>query len=157
MKKLLFLPLVFVGCSLTTTTQKVKNFATCYINKIPAPTWVCYQSSFLSIGKVHTDSFTKLKQEEAYSLGVSEFVAKLQSKTKLFLRKLNIDDKEILKEVKEFVILNAIEGDSWFDKKSKMLYVKVEVSKDEFKKFLYSKLKTKVKKSTFLMMFDETF
>ena len=91
-KTYLLLPLIFLGCTFTNTTQKVKEFTKCFIHQIPAPFWVCYQSSFLSVGKIHTNKFSRLKQEEAYSVGVSELIAKLQAKTKLFLRKLDIND-----------------------------------------------------------------
>jgi len=157
MKRLLFLlPAFFLGCSISNTTVKVKKFTKCYVNQIPAPFWVCYQSSFLSVGKVHTDKLTRLKQEEAYSLGVSELIAKLQSKTKLFLRKLALIDKKIDSEIKDFVILNALQGDSWYSEKEKMIYVQVKIDKDEFKNFLFEKF-NKVKKEELQRTFDETF
>jgi len=108
------------------------------------------------VGKVHTDKLTRLKQEEAYSLGVSELIAKLQSKTKLFLRKLALIDKKIDSEIKDFVILNALQGDSWYSEKEKMIYVQVKIDKDEFKNFLFEKF-NKVKKEELQRTFDETF
>ena len=100
MKKIYFLlPLIFFGCSFTNTTQKVEKFTKCYVHQIPAPFWVCYQSSFLSVGKVHVNKPSRLKQEEAYSVGVSELINKLQIKTKLFLRKLNIKNDELIKKI----------------------------------------------------------
>jgi len=158
MKKLFFiLPLVFLGCSFTNTSTKVKEFAKCYVHQMPAPFWVCYQSSFLSVGKVHADKLTRLKQEEAYSLGVSELISKLQSKTKLFLRKVGMDDKVDLDgKIKDFVILNALQGESWYSKKEKMIYVQVKIDAKEFKKFLYENLNG-VDKEEFQEAFDETF
>ena len=101
MKKIYFLlPLIFWGCSFTNTTQKVKKFTKCYVHQIPAPFWVCYQSLFLSVGKVHANKISRLKQEEAYSLGVSELIAKLQAKTKLFLRKLNVKDHKLIEQIR---------------------------------------------------------
>jgi len=143
---LLWVSLVFIGCSVSNTTEKVQNFAKCYIHKLPAPFWVCYQSSFLSIGKTHSDKLSRLKQEEAYSLGVTDLISKLQSKTKLFLRKLDVKNDKLITKVKDFVVLNAIQGDSWYDKKDKMIYVQVKLNKDEFKKFLFDDLKNKDKK-----------
>ncbi len=155
MRKILFLlPLFFLGCSVSDTTVKVKKFTQCYVHKLPAPFWVCYQSSFLSVGKVHVTKLTRLKQEEAYSLGVSELIAKLQSKTRLFFRKLNITDKKIDSEIKNFVILNAIQGDSWYDAKEKVIYVQVKINKSEYKKFLFEKFG---KNPKFKSAFDETF
>jgi len=157
MKRLLFLiPAFFIGCSISNTSTKVTKFAKCYIHQMPAPFWVCYQSPFLSVGKVHAQKITRLKQEEAYSLGVSELIAKLQSKTKLFLRKLAIEDKNIDSEIKDFVILNALQGDSWYSKSEKMIYVQVKIDKDEFKKFLFEKCK-KIDKNVLESTFDETF
>ncbi|ACM93086.1 putative lipoprotein [Nautilia profundicola AmH] len=157
MKRLLFLaPLIFLGCSVSNTTTKVTEFTKCYVHQLPAPFWVCYQSSFLSVGKVHADKLNRLKQEEAYSLGVSELVAKLQSKTKLFLRKLGLEDKNIDSEIKDFVILNALQGDSWYSKDEKMIYVQVKIDKEEFKKFLFDKCK-KIDKKVLENTFDETF
>jgi hypothetical protein len=157
MKKVYFLlPLVFLGCSFTNTSQKVKNFTKCYVHQIPAPFWVCYQSSFLSVGKVHANKLLRLKQEEAYSVGVSELIAKLQIKTKLFLRKLNIKNDELIKKIKDFVILNALQGESWFNGKEKMIYVQVKLDKDEFKNYLFEKLK-KIDKKILESTFDETF
>jgi len=156
MKYLLLVPLVFIGCaSVSQTSQSVKNFAKCYIHQMPAPFWICYQSSFMSVGKVKSNKLSRLKQEEAYSAGVSDLVVKLQSKTKLLLRKLGIEDKKILDKVKNFIIVNAIEDNTWYDKKNKMIYVKVVVNKNEFKKFLKNNLKVDNKK--FKEIFDETF
>jgi hypothetical protein len=156
-KYMLLIPLVFLGCSFTNTTQKVKNFTKCYVKQIPAPFWVCYQSAFISVGKVHSDKITRLKQEEAYSIGVSDLVFKLQSKTKIFLRKLGIEDKKLINEVKDYVILSALQGDSWYSDKEKMIYVQVKIDEKEFKNFLYEKLKNKVKEKEFESAFDETF
>jgi len=157
MKKLLFtIPLLFLGCSFTNTSHKVKEFTKCYVHQMPAPFWVCYQSSFLSVGKVHADKLTRLKQEEAYSLGVSDLIAKLQMKTKLFLRKFNIKDGKIDDAVKDFVILNAIQGDSWYNEKEHMIYTQVQVDKKEFEKFLKSRY-PKLDEKEFKSVFDETF
>jgi len=157
MNKLFYLiPLVFLGCGISNTTAKVKKFTKCYVHQMPAPFWVCYRSSFLSVGKVSADKLTRLKQEEAYSLGVSELIAKLQSKTKLFLRKLGIEDKKIDSQIKDFVILNVLQGESWYDKKDKMIYVEVKIDKEEFKKFLFEKYK-KIDKKVLESTFDETF
>jgi hypothetical protein len=158
MKKeyLLILGLIFAGCSVSNTTTKVSEFAKCYVHKVPAPFWICYQSPFLSVGKVHSERFNRLKQEEAYSLGVSELIAKLQAKTKLFLRKLEIQDAQAVADIKDFVVLNAIQGDSWYDEKENMIYVQVKISKEEFKNFLLEKL-PKTDKKKFQSIFDETF
>jgi len=154
MRYLLLVPLLFIGCaSINQTSKNIKNFTKCYIHKIPAPFWICYQSSFMSVGKVKAQKLSRIKQEEAYSQGVSDLIAKLQSKTKLFLRKLDIKGNDILKEIKSFVIVNAIQKETWYDKKNKMLYVEVIVDKKEFKKFLESKVKTK----NFEEIFNETF
>ena len=155
-KTYLLLPLIFLGCTFTNTTQKVKEFTKCYVHQIPAPFWVCYQSSFLSVGKVHTNKLSRLKQEEAYSLGVSELIAKLQAKTKLFLRKLDINDNNLIEEIKDFVILNALQGDTWFNEKEKMIYVQVKLNKNEFEDYLFEKLK-KIDKKVLKSTFDETF
>jgi len=157
MKRALYLlPLFFLGCSISNTTTKVKEFTKCYVKQIPAPFWVCYQSSFLSVGKVHAEKVTRLKQEEAYSVGVSELIAKLQAKTKLFLRKLGLEDKNIDSEIKDFVILNALQGDSWYSKDEQMIYVQVKVDSNDFEKFLLSKFKDRDKKEL-KSIFDETF
>ncbi len=153
-KKTLALSLIgiifFTGCSFTKTSSNIKNFTKCYIHKIPAPFWVCYQSPFQSVGKVVAKKISRLKQEEAFSLGVSDLVNKLQAKTKLFLRRIGVSDekkiKTILDEVKNFVIVNAYQGESWYSNKEKMLYVRVFVNKDEFEKFLLSNFKNKDKK-----------
>jgi len=154
MRYLLLVPLLFIGCaSINQTSKNIKNFAKCYIHKIPAPFWICYQSSFMSVGKVKVEKLSRIKQEEAYSQGVSDLIAKLQSKTKLFLRKLNIKNSDILKEIKSFVIINAIQKETWFDEKNGMLYVEVTVDKEEFKKLLKDKIKTE----NFEEIFNETF
>jgi hypothetical protein len=108
---------------------------------------------------VHSEKFTRLKQEEAFSLGVSELVNKLNAKIELFSRKLGLKPKEVkhLKEaVKNFVIVNAIQGDSWFSKKENMLYVEVKIDKNDFKRFLFNELKN-INKSKLQAAFDETF
>jgi len=153
-------PLIIGGCSISNTSTKVKSFTKCYINKIPAPFWVCYQSSFQSVGKIHSAQINRLKQEEAFSIGVSDLISKLQAKTKLFLRRLEINDKKkidkILKLVKNFVVINSIQGDSWYSKKENMLYVEVKVDKKDFKRFLLNELK-EINKKTLQMAFDEVF
>lgn len=155
MKKLfLLLPLMFIGCTISTTSTKIKEFTKCYINKIPAPFWVCYQSPFISVGKVYTKKFNRLEQEKAYSMAVSELYLKLQAKVKLFLRKLGKENKKIINKVKDFVILNAILEDSWYNKH--MLYVKVAINKEEFKKFLFNELKS-IDKKILETAFNETF
>ena len=146
MKKSVFLSLILLlaGCSaVQENAKKIKNFSKCYINKIPAPFWVCYQSDFLTVGKVYTPKFSRLKQEEAYSVAVNDLIKKLQMKTSIFLKRLNLKDKSILNEIKNFVIVNAIEGNSWFDKKHHILYVEASVDKEQFKNFLKEKLKIK--------------
>jgi hypothetical protein len=157
MKKLFYLiPLIFLGCSVSDTTVKVKEFAKCYVHQMPAPFWVCYQSSFLSVGKVHSDKLNRLKQEEAYSLGMSGLISKLTDKTELFLRKLGIEDKNIKSDIKDYVILNALQGDTWYNGKEKMIYVQVKLDKDGFKKFLFDRYK-KINKKVLQRAFDETF
>jgi len=156
MKKILLAPLIFIGCSVSTTPTKIKEFTKCYINKISAPFWVCYQSPFIGVGKIYTKNFNKLKQEEAYSIGISELFFKLQTKTKLFLRKLDIKNAKLINKVKDFVILNAVLEDSWYNQKDQMLYVKVIVDKKEFKKFLFNELKN-IDKKTLETAFNETF
>jgi len=146
MKKSVFLSLILLlaGCSaVQENAKKIKNFSKCYINKIPAPFWVCYQSDFLTVGKVYTPKFSRLKQEEAYSVAINDLIKKLQMKTSIFLKRLNLKDKSILNEIKNFVIVNAIEGNSWFDKKHHILYVEASVDKEQFKNFLKEKLKIK--------------
>ena len=161
MKKTLFLAsiLIFAGCSaVQKTTQKVQNFSKCYVHKIPAPFWVCYQSAFLGVGKVNTDKFSRLKEEEAYSQGISILAATLQSKTSLMLRKLNFDKKssdKILADVKKFVIISANEGKHWYDKKNKILYVQAYIDEKEFKAFLFKELK--IDKKRFEKLYNETF
>jgi hypothetical protein len=160
-KYLLILPLAFLGCSVSKTTTQVKEFAKCYVHQIPAPFWVCYQSSFLAVGKVYTDKVTRLKQEEAFSNGVAQLLKKLQSKTKILLTKLDIDDEErvkkILESVKSFVIINAIQGKSWYSEKEKMLYVEVTIDKDEFKDYLYRQIDNGLDKKKFEIAFNESF
>jgi len=154
--RLLLVPIIFIGCaSVTQTSKSIKDFTKCYVHKIPAPFWICYQSSFMSVGKVRSNKLSRLKQEEAYSSGVSDLIAKLQTKTKFLLRKLGIKNSKILDKIKGFVIVNAIESETWFDKKNRMIYVKVVVDKKEFKKFLKSNLKVDNKK--FEEIFNETF
>jgi len=146
MKKSVFLSIVllFAGCSaVQESAKKVKNFSKCYINKISAPFWVCYQSTFMSVGKVYTTKPSRLKQEEAYSVAINDLIKKLQTKTSNILQKANIKDKSILNEIKNFVIINATEGDSWFDKTNHILYVEASIDEDEFKNFLKEKLKIK--------------
>jgi len=159
-KYLLLIPLIFLGCSISNTTTKVKNFTKCYIHQIPAPFWVCYQSSFLAVGKVVTDKVTRLKQEEAFSNGVTQLINKLQSKTKIFLDKLDIEDEKernrIMQEVKNFVIVNALQGKTWYSEKEKMLYVEVTIDKKEFKDFLYRQFE-KIDKKKFEIAFNESF
>jgi len=150
---------LFIGCSISNTSTNVKNFTKCYINKLPAPFWVCYQSSFQSIGKIHTDKPTRLKQEEAFSVGVSGLVNKLNAKLELFARRVGLSQKELnrLKEsVRNFVIVNAIQGDSWFSKKEKMLYVEAKIDKNDFRRFIFEELKN-IDKTKLEMAFDETF
>ena len=156
MKKILFLStaLLLIGCSaVNENTTKIKNFYKCYIEKIPAPFWVCYQSIFMSVGKVYTEKATRLKQEEAYSIAVNNLISKFQNKTKIFLKKANIEDKSILKDVKSFVIVNAIEDNTWYDKKHHILYVEAKIDEKEFKSFL----KNRVKVKNFEKLFNETF
>ncbi len=156
MKKILFLSaiLLFGGCSaVQESAKKVKNFSKCYINKIPAPFWVCYQSTFMSVGKVYTPKPSRLKQEEAYSTALNNLIQKIQQKTKTFMEKAKIKDKNLLNEIKNFVIINGMEGNSWFDKKNNILYVEASIDKDEFKNFL----KEKVKIKDFENIFNETF
>ena len=151
---------LFIGCSVSNTSTKIKNFTKCYIHKIPAPFWVCYQSSFQSVGKVYTKEVTRLKQEEAFSIGVSDLINKLQAKTKLFLRRVGIDDekkqKQILDSVKNFVIINAIQGDSWYSKADNMLYVEVKVDKESFKRYLFNELKD-INKKELEVAYNEIF
>jgi len=157
MKKIfLLVPLMFIGCSVSNTSTKIKEFTKCYINKLPAPFWVCYQSPFIGVGKIYTKKFNRLKQEEAYSIAISELYLKLQTKTKLFLRKLGKENEKIINKVKDFVILNAVLEDSWYNQKEQMLYVKVTVNKEEFKKFLFNELKN-IDKKVLETAFDETF
>ena len=156
MKKTLFLSIIllFAGCSaVQESAKKVKNFSKCYINKIPAPFWVCYQSLFMSVGKVYTSKPSRLKQEEAYSTALNNLIQKIQNKTKIFMEKAGIKDRNLLDEVKNFVIINAIEGNSWFDDKNHIMYVEASIDKEEFKNFL----KEKVKIKDFENIFNETF
>ena len=100
MKKYLFLlPLAFVGCTFTQTSKKVTSFTKCYVHQLPAPFWICYQSSFMSVGKVHTQEISRLKQEEAYAKGVNNLVEKLIIKTKKFLERVEIKKDIIVGEL----------------------------------------------------------
>ena len=161
MKRTLFLSLIllFAGCStVQKTTKHIQNFSKCYIHKIPAPFWVCYQSSFLGVGKISAEKLSRIKEEESYSEGISSLIATLQSKTSLLLRKIDIDKKtsaKILTDVKKFVIINANEGKTWYDKKSKILYVQAYVDKNEFKSFLQKELN--INKTKFEKLYNETF
>ena len=146
--------LLFVGCSaVNENAKKVKEFSKCYIEKIPAPFWVCYQSNFMSVGKIYTEKLSKLKQEEAFSKAINDLIVKLQNKTSMFLQMAKIKDKSILEDVKNFVIINAIEGNSWYDKKHHILYVEASIDKKEFKNFLKEKIKIK----NFNKLFNEVF
>jgi len=130
-----------MGCgSVQSNVEKVKNFSKCYINKAPAPFWVCYQSTFLSVGKVYTKKLSRLKQEEAYSKALNELIEKITLKTK----KLKEYNKNIdVKEIKNFIIVNALEKGTWYDKKNHILYVEAEIEEENFKEFLASKFKDK--------------
>ena len=151
---LFLIALILVGCSsVSENVKKVQNFSKCYIEKIPAPFWVCFQSTFMSVGKVYTPKPSRLKQEEAYSIAINDLITKIQIKTKLFLQKLNIKNEKILNDVKNFVIVNALEGKSWYDKKNHILYVQAYIDKDEFKEFLKNKINIK----DFEKYFNETF
>jgi len=157
MRRLYFLiPLFFFGCTASNTVSKVNNFSKCYVHKMPAPFWVCYQSSFISVGKVHCDKTDRLKINEAYSYGISRLIQKLTAKTKIFLTKLGINDKKIDSDIKDFVIMSADQGDTWYSKKEKMIYVQVKIDKDEFKNFLSEKYKN-IDKKVFERAFNETF
>jgi hypothetical protein len=139
-KVLLILPLVFLGCSVSNAPTKIKQFTKCYIHKLPAPFWVCYENSFMSVGKIHTKEVSRLSQQEAYSVGIKSLSEKILTKTKDFLRRLNTT-KNILDKVKAFVITNAVNEGNWYDKKTQILYVKVDIDKEQFKNFLFSLLK----------------
>jgi len=152
-KLILLVPLIFISC---TKSTKIKEVTKCYVNKTTAPFWICYQSSFIGIGKIYTKKFNRLKQEEAYSFAVSELYLKLQTKTKLFLRKLDKKNEKIIDNIKDFVVLNAVLEDSWYNQKEEMLYVKAIVDKEEFKKFLFNELKD-IDKKTLETAFNETF
>jgi hypothetical protein len=152
----LIIPLVFIGCSFNNAQSKVKAFTKCYVNKLPAPFWVCYETSFMSVGKIHTEKVTRLSQQEAYAVGMKALSDKLLVKTKMFLEKLNYKDKKILEDVKSFIIMNAINDGFWYDKKTQILYVKVVIDKKEFKKFLFNELKGYDKK-ILEVAFDESF
>ena len=118
---------------------------------MPAPFWVCYQSTFLAVGKVYTEKLNRLKQEEAYSKALSELVEKITLKVK----KLQEYNKNIkLDEIKNFVLVNAIEKDTWYDKKNHILYVEAALDEDEFKEFLASKFKDK---KEFEKLYNEIF
>ncbi len=158
MKKVVFLSflLIFTACSnVAQTTSKIKSFTKCYIHKLPAPFWVCYQSSFMSIGRTKSSKDDKLNEEIAYSKGINNLIVKLQTKTSLMLKNLNIKNKKILSDIKRFVIMNALQKHSWFDKKNQMIYVDVEVDKEKFRKFLQQELK--IDKKLFKDIFDESF
>ncbi len=158
MKKVVFLSflLIFTACSnVAQTTSKIKSFTKCYIHKLPAPFWVCYQSSFMSVGKIKVSKNNGLNEEIAYSKGLNNLILKLQRKTSLMLKNLNIKNKKILTDIKRFVILNSIQGHNWFDKKNHILYVEVEINKDNFRKFLQQELK--INKKLFKDIFDESF
>ena len=153
MKYLLLASTLFIiGCSnISSNVKKVKNFSKCYIHKMPAPFWVCYQSTFLAVGKVYTEKLNRLKQEEAYSKALSELVQKITLKVK----KLQEYNKNIkLDEVKNFVLVNAIEKDTWYDKKNHILYVEASLDEDELKEFLASKFKDK---KEFEKLYNEIF
>ncbi len=158
MKKILFVSslLIITGCSnVSESASKIKSFTKCYIHKIPAPFWVCYQSSFMSVGKLKTSKNDRLNQEFAYNKGLKNLIFKLQTKTSVLLKKLNIKNKEILENVKKYVLINAIQKNSWYDDKNKMLYVEVMVDKDDFRNFLQNELK--IDKKLFKDIFDESF
>jgi hypothetical protein len=156
---LLLVPFL-VGCSVSNTTTSVKNFAKCYIHEIPAPFWVCYQSSFQAVGKVKTDKVTRLKQEEAFSIGVTQLISKLDAKAELFLRKIGKDDEKTRNKIKAFiknyVIVSAVEGRNWYSKKDKILYVEVKVDEKSFKRVFLDQFKGMDKKSL-QVAFDEVF
>ena len=61
-----------------------------------------------------------------------------------------------MEAVKNFVIVNSIQGDSWYSKAEKMLYVEVKVNKDDFKRFLFNELKD-VDKKELKVAFNEVF
>ncbi len=155
MKKVLFfiIPALFIGCSIKQDT--IQNFAKCYIHKAPAPFWVCYQNSFISVGKVYTNEVDRLKQQEAYTMAISNLIKKLTLKTDEFVKRLdlNISLKE---KIKEYVLFKGIQDSLWYDKKNRMLYVKVYIEKEDFKKFLFSFFK-KIDKNKLNQTFDEVF
>jgi len=154
MKKLLFvIPFLFLGCA---TSNKVQKFTKCYIHKIPAPFWICYQSTFLSVGKTYTKKFNRLSQNEAYADGVSILTKNIFRKTEKFLEKLNIKNQDILKQVKAYVITISIDDGNWYDKKNHILYVKVIIDKNSFKHYLFSLIKGHNKKDLEIA-FDESF
>ncbi len=162
MKKYIFfaIPFLIAGCSFSNTTQKVKNFTKCYIHNLPAPFWVCYQSSFQSVGKTKAQKMDRLKQEEAFSLGVSDLINKLNAKVSLFLRRIGKDDENTLNRIKasikNYVVVNALEGKSWYSSKEHLIYVEVLINKDDFKKFLFSQFKN-LDTKTLNTAWDETF
>jgi len=154
MKKLLFvLPLLFLGCA---TSNKVEKFTKCYIHKIPAPFWVCYQSDFVSVGKIYAKTFNRLSQDEAYADGVSILTKNILLKTEKFLKKLNVKNKDILKQVKLYVITTSIDDGNWYNEKNHILYVKVTIDQEAFKHFLFSLMKNYNKKELEIA-FDESF
>jgi len=140
-KYFLLIPLIFIGCnSIQSNVEKIKNFSKCYVHHLPAPFWVCYQSTFLAVGKVYTDKISRLKQEEAFSKALNELIEKISLKIKK-LQKYNPSIK--LEEVKNFVLINAIEKDTWYEKKNHIIYVEAALDEDDFKEFLASKFKDK--------------
>jgi len=154
MKKLLLvIPLLFLGCA---TTNKVQKFTKCYIHQMPAPFWICYQSTFTTVGKTYTKKFNHLSQNEAYADGVSILTKNILLKTEKFLEKLNIKNKDILKQVKSYVITTSIDDGNWYDKKNHILYVKVTIDKEAFKQFLFSLIKGHNKKELEIA-FNESF
>ena len=151
-KYILLASLLFVGCSsIQSNVEKVKNFSKCYVHHIPAPFWVCYQSTFLAVGKVYTEKVSRLKQEEAYTKALNELIQKIILKAK----KLKEYNKKIdLKEIKNFILVNAIEKDTWYDKSNHILYVETVIEEDDFKAFLASKFKDK---KEFEKLYNEIF
>jgi len=155
MKKLLvILPLFFIGCAVDNPT-KIKEFTKCYIHKLPAPFWVCFNTTFMSVGKVHSKKISTLSKQEAYAIGIKLLNEKLLIKTKDFLRRLNIKEFDFNK-IKSFIVTNALDDGSWYDKKTNILYVKVIIDKKEFKNYLFSLIKGYDKK-VLEVAFDESF
>jgi len=153
---ILFIVLIFAGCSnVSENISKIKSFTKCYIHQIPAPYWVCYQSSFTDVGKLKVSKDTRLNEEIVYTKAINNLTNKLQTKTSILLKKLNIKNEKIISDVKSYVVINAIQKGSWYDKKNKILYVLVEVDKNNFRNFLQQKLK--IDKKIFEDIFDESF